>query len=293
MMTNLDNTTKDISIFEQLHHRMISCISTSKEGDMIATGGADRSVRLWRLLKNTLEHHATFIAHSGAILSLDISAALSIVVSGSEDRTVVVWDCGSEPKMLHILDNHKGPVLSVSVNPICGYITTLTSFELRLYNINGSLLASVNFLDTMTRLNNSKPTFKLTGRTVLAPPAGEWQDDAVVAVTGHETGHVLLWKLHATTVEDENTTCHIRRELIPFALSQTHTACISTIRLCPSVITKSNSFILKPFDGENNYEMLVGDVEGFVSRWAPSKLDSMSPSELFEAVESGKLRNVK
>jgi hypothetical protein len=59
------------------------------------------------------------------------------------------------------------------------------------------------------------------------------------------------------------------------------------------VVTASNAFILKPFDGENNYELLVGDADGFVSRWAPAKLEQMSPAELHEAVESGKLRNIK
>ena len=294
VITNLDSTTKEILIHEQLHPRMISCISTTKDGDMIATGGTDRSVRVWRLEKKVLVHHASFLGHSGTILTLDISASFSLVISGSDDRTAIVWDCGAQPKLLHVLDGHKGPVLSVSINPICGYIATLTSYELRVYSINGILLSSVNFLDTITRMNNSKPTFKLKGKVVLAPPAGEWQEDAVLAVTGHETGHILLWKL--TTVVGENEQCAgdiIQRNLVPFLLRQTHSAAITSIKLCPSTTSKSSSFILKAFDGENNYEMLVGDADGFISRWAPAKLDSMSPSELFEAVESGKLRNVK
>ena len=292
----LDNTNKEISIYEQLHPRMISCISTTKDGEMLATGGVDRSVRVWRLQKKTLEHHASFVGHSGAVISLDLCASFSLAVSGSADRTAMVWDCSSQPKLLHILDNHKGPVISVSINPICGNITTLTSFELRIYTVNGVLLSSVNFLDTIARQNNTTPAFKLKGRVVLSPPSGEWQEDAVVAVTGHETGHVLLWKLVATAVEEENwmnTSSYVSRELVPHVLSQTHTASICCIRLCPSVVTKANAFVLKPFDGENNYELLVGDTEGFVSRWAPSKLDHMSPAELHEAIESGKLKNIK
>lgn len=296
VISNLDSTSKEISIYEQLHPRMISCVAVTKEGDLVVTGGVDRSVRVWELQSKKLEHHASFIGHSGAIIALDICASFSLVVSGSEDRTAMVWDCSSQPKLLHVLDNHKGPVVSVSINPICGSITTLTTYELRLYNVNGVLLASVNFLDAISRMNNAKPTFKLMGKVVLAPPCGEWQHDAVVAVTGHTTGHVLLWKLACSTLDDDvksGNMARVQRELVPFVLSQTHSAPISTLRLCPSVVTKSNSFILKPFDGENNYELLVGDTDGYVSRWAPAKLDHMSPTELQDAVESGKLKNVK
>jgi WD40 repeat protein len=296
VISNLDSTAKEISIYEQLHPRMISCVAVTKEGDLVVTGGVDRSVRVWELQSKKLEHHASFIGHSGAIIALDICASFSLVVSGSEDRTAMVWDCSSQPKLLHVLDNHKGPVVSVSINPICGSITTLTTYELRLYNVNGVLLASVNFLDAISRMNNAKPTFKLMGKVVLAPPCGEWQHDAVVAVTGHTTGHVLLWKLACSTLDDDvksGNMARVQRELVPFVLSQTHSAPISTLRLCPSVVTKSNSFILKPFDGENNYELLVGDTDGYVSRWAPAKLDHMSPTELQDAVESGKLKNVK
>lgn len=294
-VTAITSQEKEVSIYEQLHPRMISCVATSSDGEVIATGGLDRSVRIWHLCKKTLEHHASFVGHSGPILSVDVCASFSLVVSGSEDRTAMIWDCSSQPKLLHILNNHKGPVVSVSINPICGSITTLTSYELRLYSINGVLLASVNFLDdSIARMNNSKPTFKLKGKVVLAPPAGEWQQDAVVAVTGHDTGHVLLWKLVSTAVgEEQPTGGHIRRELVPSILSRTHSASVCSIRLCPSVVTKPNNLILRPFDGESHYELLVGDCEGFVSRWAPAKLDHMSATELQEAVDGGKLKNIK
>ena len=71
-------------------------------------------------------------------------------------------------KLLRILDRHTGPVISVSVNSVSGDICTLTTKELRIYSINGQILAAASFSDS----SSPKPR----GRVVLCPPSGEWQD---------------------------------------------------------------------------------------------------------------------
>jgi 23S rRNA C2498 (ribose-2'-O)-methylase RlmM len=61
--------------------------------------------------------------------------------------------------------------LSVSINPVNGYLFTLTAKELRVYTINGDLLA----MSLMADPSNTKPKAKV----VMALPIGEWQDGFV------------------------------------------------------------------------------------------------------------------
>lgn len=193
----------------------------------------------------------------------------SIVVSGSTDQTAMVWDIRGF-KLLRILDQHSGPVLSVSINQVNGYICTLTARELRLYTINGALLASSLLSDP----TNPKPR----GRIVMSLPIGEWQD-GFTAVTGHESGHVYLWKLNITTVPHEDGN-KVIREFEPFSLPKTHRHDISVLRLGSPSISKTKALIPRTFEGENFYELLIGDTDGYVSRWAPGKLEQLSTSEL-------------
>jgi WD40 repeat protein len=181
----------------------------------------------------------------------------------------MVWDIKGF-KLLRILDQHSGPVVSVSVNPVNGYIYTLTAKELRLYTINGDLLAT----SFMTEPSNPKPK----ARVVMALPIGEWQD-GFVAVTGHDAGHVYLWKLVISIVPNEVGN-RVIREFEPFPLPKTHRSDITVLRLCSSNSSKTKSLIPRVYEGENFYELLIGDNEGYASRWAPGKLEQLSPSEL-------------
>jgi WD40 repeat protein len=266
---------KEVSAHEQLHLRPVSCVTVSGDGETIVTGSPDRSVRIWRFCKHsgsrTLEHLATLCGHDGSIVCLDICTAYSIVVSGSEDRTAMVWDSRGA-KLLRVLDNHSGTVLSVSVNAISGNIATLTAGELRLYSINGELLSRAT-------MHGDGQQVKHKARVVLCPPSGSWQD-GIVAVTGHENGHVFLWKLKISISEDEEGHRRVVRELVSFSLTKVHRADITVLRLCPSATSKSPHVITRVFNGDCAYELVVGDADGAGSRWAPGKLEQLSPSEL-------------
>jgi WD40 repeat protein len=197
----------------------------------------------------------------------------------------MVWDIRGF-KLLRILDQHAGPVLSVSINPVNGYIFTLTARELRVYTINGDLLAT----SSMTDPSNTKPKAKV----VMSLPIGEWQD-GFIAVTGHDAGHVYLWKMAIRTAAGQrpaddgstmtggnaSTSGHkVYREFEPFPLPKTHRSEITVLRLCSPFTSKSKELLPRVYEGENSYELLIGDSEGYASRWAPGKLEQLSPSEL-------------
>ena len=181
----------------------------------------------------------------------------------------MVWDIRGF-KLLRVLDRHTGPVVSVSINQVNGYIYTLTSRELRVYTINGELLAIGNMND----VSNPKPRSKI----VISLPVGEWQDGNI-AVTGHDAGHVYLWKMNISIVSNEEGK-HVLRELESYPLPKTHRSDITTLRLCSTNNSKTKPLIPRIYEGENNYELLIGDSEGYASRWAPGRLEQLNPNEL-------------
>ena len=219
-----------------------------------------------------------------------------MVLSGSADCTAILWDM-RQAKMLRHLGRHLGPVVSVSINSISGNVVTATDRELRVYSIGGQMLATAD----LEALNVPSAT------VVLAPPYGNWQD-GVAAVSGHEGGHLILWKLQTRYVESSNDSAidvgysgrgrqgsdtvipdagncsRVIKELVAVCTPpKTHRADISCLRLCsssPSLVTKSKPLVPRSFEGGNALELLVGDVSGIVSRWCPVKLDQLPQSEV-------------
>eukprot|EP00607_Mallomonas_marina_P001896 CAMPEP_0182426334 /NCGR_PEP_ID=MMETSP1167-20130531/12816_1 /TAXON_ID=2988 /ORGANISM="Mallomonas Sp, Strain CCMP3275" /LENGTH=204 /DNA_ID=CAMNT_0024607679 /DNA_START=144 /DNA_END=758 /DNA_ORIENTATION=- len=148
---------------------------------------------------------------------------------------------------------------------------------------------------------------------VLAPPVADWQE-GVVVVTGHSDGHLLLWKLQrslrvdARSVASSSTSSGLdrpmddskrhsrsdamagdgksktsmREELIVVCSPmRVHRAEISVIRMCSSQqATKTKPLVSRCFEGGNTLELLVGDVQGWVSRWVPVRLEQLPMNEI-------------
>ncbi|KAJ1421572.1 BEACH domain-containing protein [Ochromonadaceae sp. CCMP2298] len=125
------DSEKELSVHEELHVKPITCLAMAKNGAYFATGGEDTSVRVWRVSRQNsqrrLLHVCTLAGHTAAVMCLDISTELSVVVSGGADSIVCVWDYRMK-RMLRILE-HSGPLLSVSLNPIGAMIGTLTATQ--------------------------------------------------------------------------------------------------------------------------------------------------------------------
>ena len=64
-------------------------VAISRDANMIASGGADKTIRLWDVKKGQLLQ--ILDNHEAQILSLSFSPKDQTLVSGSADRTVKVW----------------------------------------------------------------------------------------------------------------------------------------------------------------------------------------------------------
>ena len=152
-----------------LHSRAITCMALSANGNILATGSEDVSVRLWSYKgsgsKRVVESISILAGHRDSITCIDINTEFSLMVTGSFDQQVCCWDMINS-KLIRILGPFHEAVESVSIRATTGDIAVLTNTELYLFTINGTLLAQAN----------NPLVFRDKGTVALAPPCALWQD---------------------------------------------------------------------------------------------------------------------
>src|SRR5262245_16053129 len=80
------------------HNNTISSVAFSPDGKRLATGSADRTVKLWDAA--TGQEMLTLKGHSDSVTSVAFSPDGKRLATGSDDRTVKLWDAGTGQEML-------------------------------------------------------------------------------------------------------------------------------------------------------------------------------------------------
>eukprot|EP00731_Ephydatia_muelleri_P004875 Em0002g1051a len=182
---------KVTSVYEQLHQGKILC-ATVTENNLLLTAGDSTVVYIWEITAGGLKERGrlqlnlkhTLHGHTAAVTCLATSANYSIIVSGSEDRTCIVWDLAKEVYFVRELGDHPGPVVMLTINQMNGNIVTGTDSTLHLWTLNGTLLAEVNVF----------PTGKSKFLCCTVSEMFDWDRDNVI-VTGSSDGIVRMWSL--------------------------------------------------------------------------------------------------
>ncbi|OAX36952.1 WD40 repeat-like protein [Rhizopogon vinicolor AM-OR11-026] len=106
------------------HEDHILSIATFPDGKRIATGSQDKTIRIWRLLdgREMKKWTGRVIAgpldgHTNMTIALDISLDGGILVSGSIDRTVLLWDTTTWQRKGLPLDCHEDAIISIATFP--------------------------------------------------------------------------------------------------------------------------------------------------------------------------------
>ncbi|KAN0061326.1 Beige protein-like 1 [Thecaphora frezii] len=174
---------RPIAVTEQLTADRVTCIAQARSKSFIV-GSADGTVSVWNI--DTANREVTLAnvlrGHDKSVLCVAASSAWSIAVSGSNDRTAIVWDL-NRGIYVRSLRGHDAPVQHVAIDNKGGYIATAFGPGVRLWSINGDLLASLatsaNILEPVSSLAFYERDYHV--------------GHLAVVLTGHR-GKMVAWK---------------------------------------------------------------------------------------------------
>ncbi|KAL3328516.1 hypothetical protein AABB24_035913 [Solanum stoloniferum] len=186
-----------LSTHENLHGgNQIQCASASHDGHILVTGADEGLVCVWRIGKEAprsvrrLQLEKTLCAHTGKITCLQVSQPYMMIVSGSDDCTVILWDLSSMV-FVRQLPELPAPVSAIYVNDLTGEIITAAGVMLAVWSINGDCLAVIN-----TSQLPSDFILSLAGCTFSDWLQTNWY------ISGHQSGAIKIWRMVHCSCED-------------------------------------------------------------------------------------------
>jgi WD40 repeat protein len=105
--------------------------------NQVATGSADKTIRIWNINTSTLVN--TYNAHTNEIRSLVVMPT-GMLASGSLDGTVCMWDMQNN---IMSTVNVANPVISMLWHPISGYLVVNMYYAIGLINISTLALTTI------------------------------------------------------------------------------------------------------------------------------------------------------
>ncbi|KAK4047538.1 beige protein-like 1 [Microbotryomycetes sp. JL201] len=206
------NPSSTAALFENMHAGVISC-ATFADSRTFITGSTDTTVSLWKFkwrgqgrgADGQFQQMECLRGHTDRVTCVTSSRSFSVVVSGSnssasntademiylvKDHTAIIWDLNRR-KFMHLLTGHETAVHLVAICDTMGDIATCSGAVLRLWTVNGVLLAThatSNFVDPITAIAFSK------------------SETQPIVATGHRDGRIMLWRREWVGVNAEQQT---------------------------------------------------------------------------------------
>lgn len=95
------------------HHDHVLSVAIAPDGELVASAGRDRFVRLWSMASGA--NLDNMVGHKDVVTGVAFRPGTRILFSSSADRTVKVWDCATAtPGYLDTLFGHQTRVMAVA-----------------------------------------------------------------------------------------------------------------------------------------------------------------------------------
>jgi WD40 repeat protein len=118
------------------HTHTVACVEWSPNGATIASGGFDKTVRLWDAVKRLPIH--VLRGHTLWVVCIAWSPDGATIVSGSADKTVRLWNAVSGLPGT-VLRSHRECVKKVAWSPDAANIMSCSLYTMQLCNVNNGL----------------------------------------------------------------------------------------------------------------------------------------------------------
>jgi WD40 repeat protein len=200
--TRYKEVDKVLSIIDDMHSSPITIARISSDAHFLITTCADSTVRVWRVnatSRNFERSYAywlqgTVSGHEGVqVTCMKICSVFETIVTGDANGVILLWTLRSLSflRRLYTEDARspskvRVPAISVSLNHKNGNIVTLVGSSLKVFDINGIVVATLpqEFKFPM----NNMPT------CAISTTCQEWMD-GIVAITGHMNGDFRMWSI--------------------------------------------------------------------------------------------------
>ncbi|KAJ8924558.1 hypothetical protein NQ315_000707 [Exocentrus adspersus] len=120
------------------HLACVNVVRWSNSGHLLASGGDDKLVMIWRLTNEgsssvfgsgkvnteTWKCIHTLNSHNGDVLDVAWAPHDGWLASGSVDNTVIIWNAQKFPEKVAVLKSHTGMVKGVTWDPVGKYIAS-------------------------------------------------------------------------------------------------------------------------------------------------------------------------
>jgi eukaryotic-like serine/threonine-protein kinase len=188
------NTAEVPNTLNEGHRAAIYSLSLSQDGQIGASGSADRTIKIWDIATGKLVR--TLQGHTAPVWSVALSRDGKTLVSGSQDQTIKIWDVETG-QVRQTLTEHSDIVYSVALSP--DQQTIVSGSQDRTIKIWNA--ATGGLIRTLSQPEGHRDTV----RAVAISPngkqlaSGSWEKD--VKLWDLQTGKLLrTWNQHTDKV---------------------------------------------------------------------------------------------
>ncbi|KAL0133229.1 hypothetical protein PUN28_000771 [Cardiocondyla obscurior] len=100
-----------VSVTFSAHEGEVYAVKWSPTDRILATGGADRKVKLWNITKDTSENKGILVGSNAGVMSVDFDSTGTLILGASNDYASRVWTV-SDLRLKHTLTGHCAKVMA-------------------------------------------------------------------------------------------------------------------------------------------------------------------------------------
>ncbi|XP_049821111.1 autophagy-related protein 16-1 isoform X2 [Aethina tumida] len=93
------------------HEGEVNAVKWSPVDRIVATGGADRKVKLWDISKGSFESKGILVGSNAGVMAVDFDPSGALILGASNDYASRVWTVADQ-RLRHTLTGHSGKVMA-------------------------------------------------------------------------------------------------------------------------------------------------------------------------------------